>query len=342
MSVVADVSKVEPQATVIIVSYNNEETIAECLSSVLSQQFNNFEVILVDNSSSDHTVSLVKSIYPSVRVHVLNRNYGFPEAVNIAATEARGRILAILNPDARAEPGWLQELVLVLQNYPDVGAVTSKVLLYDSHLINSLGMDIHISGLGLNRGLGQPDDGESDSIHEVPSIHGSSFACRKEVFFYVGGLDDSFFLYVDDVDFSLRLRLAGYKIYLSTESRVYHRYYLEVNPQKFYLLERNRILTLLGTFRMPTLVFLSPLWVVTEFLALIYSMARGKAFVKAKFRAWASVLNVFQSIKRKRKRNDRIRTITDLSLLKLFTFKISVPILWGAFDRTKPRQVITY
>ncbi len=334
-------SEAPPRTSVIVVSYNNERTIAACLDSVLNQVNDDYEVILVDNASSDSTISEAKEGHPSLRVYILDRNHGFPTAVNYGAERALGEFLTVINPDAEVDVHWLDELVRVLEDRVDAGAVTSKVLLHDSNMINALGMDIHISGLGLNRGFGNSDDTQDLDVREVPSIHGSSFACRRDLFLKLAGLDDSYFLYEDDVDLSLRIRLAGYSIYMNPKSRVYHRYYLEISPEKFYYLERNRILTLLGNLRIPTLLYLLPLLAAVELLSLAYSVLRGRAFFHYKLRAWVGVIASFQGIAEKKRRNRTIRRISDWKLIRLFTVKVGTAVIDHAFGNAEPRQLIT-
>jgi len=326
---------------VIIVSYNNEPVIAECVGSVLRQSHDDYEVILVDNASTDNTVMLVRSTFPSVRIHVTERNLGFPAAVNLGAKLARGKILAVLNPDTKVDVDWLRELTRVLDSDSRVGAVTSKVLLYGSSRINAMGMDIHVSGLGLNRGLGEVDDGGDATIREVPCIHGSSFACSKRVFEEVGGLEESFFLYVDDVYFSLQLRLAGYKILLNPKSRVYHRYYLEVGPEKFYFLERNRVLVLLGILRIPTVLLLSPILLLTEILAIVYATKMGRSYLRAKAKAWKGIFLALGPLKRRRSLAQEIRRVSDATIVRLFRFGMSGAIVRDALRASSPRRILS-
>lgn len=271
--------------SIIVVNYNGREYLEECLGALTSQSFRDCELLVVDCASSDDSISLIRTQFPAVRLIASPENLGYSGAVNLGFSYAGGRYIAVLNMDAIVEHGWLEPMVDFLDANPAVGAVTSKILLYDDPTrINALGQNVHITALGFNRALNRPD-GPPSAPEKVSGLHGAAFLIRHDLLARMGGMNAMNFLYHEDVDLSWLVRLMGYDIYCVPASVVRHKYALTMSPRKLFYLERNRMAMLLSNLHWLTLLLLFPLFLLTECMMLAYCMLRGPTFLKAKTQA---------------------------------------------------------
>jgi GT2 family glycosyltransferase len=213
-----------PLVSVIVPNWNGGHLIGACLDSLRAQTAPDVEVIVVDGASRDGSAELVAGCYPEVRLLQLSANRGFAGNVNAGLRAASGRVLALLNNDAEAEPSWLAELVAALEADPRAGSCASKILHFDDRRrIASAGDQLRRSGLAVQRGNGEPDDGRFDAIEEVFAASGGAAAYRRAMLEDVGLLDEAFFSYLEDVDLGLRARLRGWGCRYVPTARVYHR-----------------------------------------------------------------------------------------------------------------------
>lgn len=247
------------KASVIIVNWNGRHLLKECLDSVFAQKTKDFEVILVDNASTDGSVQFVKESYPEVKLIQNSSNAGFAPANNTAARAAKGEFLVLLNYDTAVEPDWLGELLKPLEKDKSLGCTSSKVILYDRRgLINSAG--IFFSFIGVSGSLGDevPRSAFADPT-EVFAPSGASFAIRKSLYEELGGFDESYFMYEEDMDLGWRVWNAGFRILMIPSSIVYHKYSPVQKPYKYYYMTRNRLWTIWKNTRLRHLVWLLPM-----------------------------------------------------------------------------------
>jgi GT2 family glycosyltransferase len=213
-----------PFFSIIIPNWNGARHLPTCLDALRRQTYRAFEVILVDNGSTDESLALVKRDYPEVQVLRLPRNRGLTGACNAGAALARGDVLVMLNNDTEADPGWLEALAATLRAHPDAGAVASKLLLFDRRdVLHSAGDFYGIDGIPGNRGVWQQDQGQYDDQVEVFGACGGAAAYRRAAWEEAGGFDEGFFMYCEDVDLAWRLRLLGWRAVFAPAARVYHR-----------------------------------------------------------------------------------------------------------------------
>lgn len=260
-------------ASIIIVTYNSRHYLDACLRSVLGQDYPH-EVIVVDNCSQDGTVQYVRESFPEVKVIKSPINGGYGAGNNLGVHYAKGKYIAILNPDIIAGANWLQQLISPLQNNPKA-IVTPKILLYDGSAINTCGNINNFTGLTFTRGLGA--DPITDYCHtdNVSGISGACFAIHREEYIRLGGFDENFFLYNEDADFSWRANLLGCSILSVPKSIIYHDYRLQVSPEKVYHLEKGRYLILRKYLSRGELFLLFPSLVVAESLTFGYAARFG-------------------------------------------------------------------
>jgi len=212
-----------PDASIIIVTWNGREHLDACLTAVAAQRDVEAETILVDNGSTDGTVDFVRAHFPRVRVVALDTNRGFAGGNNAGAREARGRVLAFLNNDTVAAPGWLSRLVAALDPARRVALATSRIVyMHPSGVIDSAGDGMTRAGGAFKRLHGQSAVLAEES-REVFGACGAAFAVPKQVFDEIGGFDEDFFASHEDVDLSYRVRLRGYRCWYEARAVVEHR-----------------------------------------------------------------------------------------------------------------------
>jgi len=215
-------ARTAPEVSLVIVVYESGPTLAECLAAVRAQTFAGYEVILVDNASSDRTAQAAHAADPSIRLIENPENLGFAAAVNQAARQARGRWLALLNPDAFAEPEWLERLTAAAKANPGVRAFASRQLMADdSGRLDGLGDVMSLAGYPFRGGYTHPDPG-AIAPGWVFSACGGAMLIERELFLRLGGFDERLFCYCEDVDLGYRLRLVGEPTLLVPDAVVRH------------------------------------------------------------------------------------------------------------------------
>jgi GT2 family glycosyltransferase len=210
----------------IVVSYERRDLLGACLASLehaLQPLDHDGEVLVVDNASSDGSPDLVAERFPEARLLAMPRNVGFPAAVNAGIREARGDWILVLNNDTELEPGALSELVRVGESLPGVGAVAPQIRFAGAEeVINSAGIEIDALGVATDRLLGLPSSASESAPTEVFGASGGAALYRRSMLEDVGGLDESFFLYLEDVDLAWRARMRGWRSIYAPGSLVYH------------------------------------------------------------------------------------------------------------------------
>lgn len=317
------------RASVIIVNYNGRDYLEVCLSSLFYSITPDDEILLIDNASTDGSAEYVEQAFPQVWVIRNSSNQGFGQASNQAARRAAGRYLVFLNPDTKVDPYWLEAMVEALENNPQAGLATSRILLMASpDRINTCGNEMHYTGLTLCRGMGM-GRGAFDEAGEVGAISGAAFAVRREVFEEIGGFDERFFLYMEDTDLSWRARLAGYKCFYAPRSIVYHDYTLRFGPQKTFYQERNRYLILLKSLNWPTLIALLPALLLAELVTWGFVLLRERKRLANKLRAYAWIVAHWSQVMRSRRQVQAVRRVRDRDLIAQCTYRLAYEQLVG-------------
>jgi len=210
--------------SVIIPNWNGVRFLRGCLDSLRAQTYRDFEIIVVDNASTDESVPLIEREYPEVVLVKLARNLGLTGGVNAGIKVAKGEIIALLNNDAEAHPDWLSELKSALDRWPTAGSAASKMLLYDRReIINSAGDFYGVDGMPGNRGVWQKDVGQFEREEPVFGGCGGAVAYRRTMLEQIGLFDESLFMYCEDVDLAWRAQLAGWTCIYVPRAIVYHR-----------------------------------------------------------------------------------------------------------------------
>ena len=208
----------------VVPNWNGGAILVDCLESLRSQSYRRFEVLVVDDGSSDGSDRLVAERYPDFRLISLGRNRGFSAAVNEGIRRATGDLVALLNNDAEADPEWLSALAEGARSHQEADFFACKILLHDRRdVIHSAGDLYSVDGIPGNRGVWQRDTGQFDREEPVLAACGAASGWRRDLFDDVGLFDESLFMYCEDVDLSLRAQLRGHRCVYLPRARVYHR-----------------------------------------------------------------------------------------------------------------------
>ncbi len=212
-----------PTASVIIPAWNGAADLPACLDALLAQTGVDYEIIVVDNGSSDGSGDLVAECYPQVRLLRQETNLGFSGGCNAGMRQAQGDVVVLLNQDTEVQPRWLAALVDTLAADPAIGIAGSKAI-YPDGTIQHAGGQIDAQGNGSHLGYRQPDDGSFDQRADVEYVTGASLALRRDVYTAIGGFDERFgAAYCEDVDLCLRARAAGWRVVYVPESTLIHK-----------------------------------------------------------------------------------------------------------------------
>ena len=204
--------------SIIIVNYNGEFYLDRCLDSLKDTTYPNFEVIVIDNNSSDRSSDLVKSKYPYVKLIELKKNLGFAPANNLGAEVGKGDFYIFLNNDTIVTKTWLYELVkAIVGSQDDKVAIAQSFLVRQDGEIDSSGDFIDKFGRPYSSKLENPPDGR-----HIMSARAASMIIKKEVFWKLGGFEEIFFASFEDVHLGWKAWIAGYKVILASNSIVYH------------------------------------------------------------------------------------------------------------------------
>jgi GT2 family glycosyltransferase len=270
-----------PTASIIIVNWNGEDHLPACLDSLTAQSYRDFEVVVVDNGSTDGSVPLIREAYPWVKLVELQENTGFATGNNVGLKHAVGKYVITLNNDTRADSAWLATIVAVAEQHPEVGMVGSRICSYENpDCIDSLGHGVCRDGMSRGRFRMQSYAGlKTAEVEEILFPSACVALYKRSMLEETGFFDDDFFAYAEDTDLGLRGRLAGWKAVIAMRAIVYHKYSGTggvFSPFKLYLVERNHYFVVLKTF--PTaMLMLVPFYTLARYMeqALAVLAAKG-------------------------------------------------------------------
>jgi GT2 family glycosyltransferase len=217
-------------ATIVVVNWNGREWLEACLESALAQVHDApFDVVLVDNGSGDDSVEFVRGRFEDVHVIQSPRN-NYAGANNLGAATSRSEFVVCLNTDTRLPEDWLHELLAPMRADPSIGGVTPLVLFEDGR-VNSSGIETLPGFHWRDRDFGRAGSADLEA-GEVEGISGCSAAWRRSCWERVGGLDEDFHMYYEDVDMSLRARRDGWRLWFTPTSRVHHAYNASIRKRQ--------------------------------------------------------------------------------------------------------------
>jgi GT2 family glycosyltransferase len=278
-------SQVKDLVSIIIVTFNGEQHIVDCLNSIQAQTYLQVEIIVYDNASTDQTVNLIRANFPEVNLVTSETNLGFAAANNAAAQIAKGEFLAFLNPDIIVEQNWLNPLIGTLKTETSTGAVTPQIaFMQNRNLVNTCGNTVHFSGVTYCQHYNQPI--AYGKPYRVSAISGAAFLISQKLFAELGGFEAKLFMYYEDTDLSLRLCCAGFSCTAVPASIVYHDYTPTFSAQKIFYLERNRYLALFSLINWQLFMLMLPSLLLMECVSWGYAVLQGWPGISAKWQAW--------------------------------------------------------
>ena len=243
-----------PDVSIIVLNYNGLQHLEPCFQSLLALDYppERLELMLADNASSDGSREFVREHFPQVRVVAQPLNYGFSRANNLAAAEARGDYVAFLNNDMRVEPGWLTELIRPALAADDVVAVGSRILSWDGKRVDFAGSLHNFYGHGWQVGSGDERVEDYAEDREILAPSGGAMLMNRQVFLDVGGFDEDYFAYFEDVDLGWRLWVMGYRAMLAGRSIAYHVHHGSFGQiafeRRLVLYERNALYSVIKNY----------------------------------------------------------------------------------------------
>jgi GT2 family glycosyltransferase len=290
-----------PLISVIIVNFNGMRFLEPCLSSLTTQSFKNFEIILVDNHSSDGSAEYIREYFSSVTLIETGKNLGFAGGTNTGIRASHGDFILTLNTDTITDPHLIENLVRPMESDSRLGMCASKMLFPDGR-INSTGICISRSGAAWDRGIFEQDSGQFDTEQEVFGPCAGAALYRRAMLDEIGLFDEDFFIFMEDVDLAFRARLAGWKcIYIPT-ARVIHLMGgtagINTDLTVFYG-NRNLLWNAIKNFPTWTLLKSFPWIIGRNCVDIPYYLSKGKGRVilKAKASAFAGITRMIRKRK---------------------------------------------
>jgi GT2 family glycosyltransferase len=212
-----------PRTSIVIPNLNGRRFLGPCLEALVLQTDSDFETIVVDNGSADGSVAFVRERFPDAKVMELRSNHGFAGAMNAGIAEAKGDVVAFLNNDAVPERTWLEELRGCLDRHPRAAAATAKLVSSEAPaILDGAGDGMTPSFLPFVRGHGKRDGSAFEEELEVFAASGAASLWRGDLLRELGGFDERFFAYYEDVDLSFRARLLGYECWFAPSAVAAH------------------------------------------------------------------------------------------------------------------------
>jgi hypothetical protein len=277
----------QPKVAVVIIHWNKRELLQQFLPSVLATTYKNLEIVVADNASTDDSVAWVQANYPTVKIIVLDQNYGYAGGYNHALKQVTADYFVLLNNDVEVIPNWIEPIIEAMQQDETIAAAQPKILQYKNRdyfeYAGAAGGYIDHLGYVFCRGRIfenlEQDLGQYNNNLPVFWASGACLFLRSKAFFEVGGFDENFFAHMEEVDLCWRLQLAAYKIYYIGSSQVYHlggSTLQKGNPKKTYLNFRNSLQMLLKNENVAKLLWLIPVRTTLDLLGSVFFLMNAK------------------------------------------------------------------
>jgi len=314
-----------PLVSVIILNYNAGDLLLNCVNSLKKSTYENLELIVVDNISSDNSQKKCKEKFPDIKLIQNKENLGYCGGNNIGIEQANGEFIVILNPDTIVECDWIQELITAYKKFGD-GLYQPKILsLNEENIIQSTGNMIHVFGFGFARDKGKKITNEKEEVEKIGYASGTCLFTSRKVINKIGMLDEFLFLYHDDLDLGWRAAQIGINSYYVPKSKIFHveSYSLKWSSKKFYWLERNRKYCLQTHYSKTTYAKMKSSLILVDIFVWAFYFSKG--FLGAKIKAELDIRKNKQFIEKKYRELENLKTVSDTELIKNFPDEIFVP-----------------
>lgn len=253
-----------PLVSIIIVNWNGLKYLKNCFESVINSNYKNYEIVFVDNGSTDGSIEFVMNNYPQTIIIENKENLGFAEANNQGINASSGDYILFLNNDTIVTETFLIELVNILKDNINIGACQSKMLLMGQpNILDATGSFLTPTGFLQHEGIYEVDTGQYNQTREIFSAKGACMIVRRSVLDKVGVFDKDFFAYFEETDLCWRIWLAGYKIIFVPDSLIYHKMGGTSTKMNIPFIEfhsfKNRISSLLKNLSAVNLIKIMPI-----------------------------------------------------------------------------------
>jgi len=330
---------------IVLVNYKEyaNKYLSACRDSLRTQTYTDFTVYIIDNASSDESLTYLKEAYPEAIIlprtdgnYCAANNLGMNQAIKDGCD-----YLVAANMDTEFEADWLKELVAALDNNLSAGIAQSLILLYPKNKaesqepkINTTGNLLHFLFFGFtsNYNVKKSEVTLTDYPEITGYASGCSFIIRRVTFLAIDGYNEDYYMYHDDLDISLKARLAGYKIILAPRSIMWHKYEFERSVRMLYYMERNRAISFLAFYPLGALILLTPVFLIMSLGMLLFSIVGGWFFTDLKVMAYFLKPSSWQLIAKIRKHyqkitNDSISKVAQTFVGRIEFQEIDNPIL---------------
>jgi GT2 family glycosyltransferase len=310
----------EPTLTVAIATYNGRDLLAIVLRSLAEQTFRDFRVVVVDDASTDDTRSFLANQWPDVRLTVNAHNRGVTATLNACLSLARTEFVALFNNDMELEPDCLTELMRALRDDPTAGSASPKLLSAADHsCLDGAGDTFHWAGTGWRRGHGERDAGQYDQAQPIFGACAGAAVYRRTALETVGLLDDDFFAFYEDVDWSFRAQLAGFTCRYVPTAIAYHVGSATIGQGETdftrYHTWRNSIWLVVKDYPLSMLLLQLPRLIAWQLHHLGLAIRERKLALL--WRVWADAVRGLPRTLRKRRQVQRLRQIKVGQLLTI-------------------------
>jgi GT2 family glycosyltransferase len=322
-------SEITPRVAVLILGYNDQENLFDAIGSACQQSYKNYEVFFIDNASKDNSIEYVKENFPEVKVIVHQTNIGYAGAYEKVLTKVFNQnfdAAVLLNSDVRVDKDWLHELTRSAYAHKNIGFAQPKIFLWGdkSTLANTFGNEIHYLGFGFCGHYEMEDNETYKSDREITYASGASLFVKRDAYLDVGGIDGTFFAYLEDQDLVWRGHLFGWKAVLSAKSIMWHKYVFK-NPTrsrwKFHIYERNRLFFIIKNYSALLILLIAPMFLIME-IGLFFN-ALFKGYFLDKLRAYRDTFLLLPMLLKKREWIQKNRKVSDQQLFPLFRSEIT-------------------
>ena len=316
----------EPLVSIIILNYNAGELLTKCVESIIESNYENIEIIIVDNFSKDNSHKECKEKFKQISLIENNANVGYCEGNNIGIRKAKGEFIVILNPDTIVNKNWLNELSTAYKKNGD-GIYQPKFLTTDDHsILMSTGNMIQLFGFGFSRNKGEKDQKQFEEIKKIGYASGTCLFTTMKIMKKLNMFDSFLFAYHDDLDLCWRAALHRIPSYYVPKSLVYHPpegFSFKWSNFKYFLLERNRIYCILTHYSRSTYYKMIPTLILVDFAVTLFYIKRR--MLGSKIRANLDILKNWNKIRQKYNEIQEIRIVSDKEMIREFKDGIQVP-----------------
>lgn len=324
-----------PDLVILIVAYRGRAFLPECLNALLNADSAGLtsRIVVVENASADGSVEWLRESYPQVEVLELAENCGFAGGNNRGWDWAAERFptvkyLALVNQDVTVDVNWLRPLIAALDEDESLACVQPTVLLDpERSTINTLGTRSHYLGFGFPIGYREPLAALTTNTQRVDSVSGAACVMRADVVRRFGLFDARLFMYLEDVEWGWKLRLAGFDHAWIGESHVFHQYTFRPELPFYYYLERNRLWLLFVYLRWRTLLVLLPAIMFMECGQLGFATLKRRLLDKLRSYAYFLRTSTWQALATRRREIQSLRQLSDREFMARFTGQIESPEL---------------